>query len=208
MLSTLTDCCDCGLNVVRVAATRNSMSRSLHRLVVATSLCPKLYMGMQWQNFGTADSNASKKYPYPTPRPVRFCQARFLSFRFPQERTLRSVSTFARHYTNRACACCCLGVCACNWRCRHKLHPPIGPFMQKCIEKYFTDKGEVCNVKYIDPSYMIRSVLLTALPPRAVFLSNRCTYCNLLIYSLSCLIYLPVFVSLLIRSIRLLSLFV
>lgn len=41
-------------------------------------------------------------------------------------------------------------------RCRHKLHPPIGPFMQECIEKYFKDKGEVCNVKYIDPSYMIR----------------------------------------------------
>ncbi|CAM9610331.1 unnamed protein product, partial [Hapterophycus canaliculatus] len=38
----------------------------------------------------------------------------------------------------------------------HKKHPPIGPFMQKQIDKYFTDRGEVCNVKYIDPSYMIR----------------------------------------------------
>eukprot|EP00752_Nemacystus_decipiens_P004747 g4324.t2 len=40
----------------------------------------------------------------------------------------------------------------------HKTHPPIGPFMKTRIEKYFTDRGEVCNVKYIDPSYMIRSV--------------------------------------------------
>ncbi|CAM9190623.1 unnamed protein product [Pylaiella littoralis] len=40
----------------------------------------------------------------------------------------------------------------------HKKHPPIGPFMQKCIEEYFTERGEVCTVKYIDPSYMIRSV--------------------------------------------------
>ncbi|CAB1107423.1 unnamed protein product [Ectocarpus sp. CCAP 1310/34] len=40
----------------------------------------------------------------------------------------------------------------------HKKFPEIGPFMKTCIEKYFSDQGEVCNVKYIDPSYMIRSV--------------------------------------------------
>ncbi|CAN0504857.1 unnamed protein product, partial [Laminaria digitata] len=41
---------------------------------------------------------------------------------------------------------------------RHKIHAAIGPYMQEQIKTYFEDRGEVCNVKYIDPSYMIRSV--------------------------------------------------
>jgi 6-phosphofructokinase 1 len=40
----------------------------------------------------------------------------------------------------------------------NKKLPPIGEFMQKSIEKYFADHGEVATVKYIDPSYTIRSV--------------------------------------------------
>eukprot|EP00904_Undaria_pinnatifida_P002128 jgi/Undpi1/11916/HiC_scaffold_4.g01615.m1 len=40
----------------------------------------------------------------------------------------------------------------------HKIHAAIGPYMQEQIKAYFEARGEVCNVKYIDPSYMIRSV--------------------------------------------------
>lgn len=40
----------------------------------------------------------------------------------------------------------------------NKKLPPIGEFMKKATEKYFEQKGETATVKYIDPSYMIRSV--------------------------------------------------
>ena len=35
--------------------------------------------------------------------------------------------------------------------------PSIGEFMKESVEKFFEKKGEVATVKYIDPSYMIRS---------------------------------------------------
>ncbi|EJK51803.1 hypothetical protein THAOC_28993 [Thalassiosira oceanica] len=36
--------------------------------------------------------------------------------------------------------------------------PQIGEFMKKAINEYFHKQGEEATVKYIDPSYMIRSV--------------------------------------------------
>lgn len=39
---------------------------------------------------------------------------------------------------------------------RHKVHPPIGPYMMERIKDFFNRHGEACSVKYIDPSYMIR----------------------------------------------------
>lgn len=44
----------------------------------------------------------------------------------------------------------------------NKALPPIGPFMKEQIKAYFTERGCDVTVKYIDPSYMIRSV-----PPNA-----------------------------------------
>lgn len=40
----------------------------------------------------------------------------------------------------------------------NKKLPPIGEFMKKQIQDHFATKGKECTVKYIDPSYMIRSV--------------------------------------------------
>ena len=40
----------------------------------------------------------------------------------------------------------------------NKKLPKIGEFMKDQIEKHFKEQGEVATVKYIDPSYMIRSV--------------------------------------------------
>ncbi|KAI9995786.1 hypothetical protein PInf_012854 [Phytophthora infestans] len=40
----------------------------------------------------------------------------------------------------------------------NKKLPPIGAFMKDRIQEHFTKKGKECTVKYIDPSYMIRSV--------------------------------------------------
>eukprot|EP01084_Bolivina_argentea_P076657 138951_1 len=40
----------------------------------------------------------------------------------------------------------------------NKKLPLIGKFMQTKVEEYFKSKGETCNVKFIDPSYMIRSI--------------------------------------------------
>lgn len=40
----------------------------------------------------------------------------------------------------------------------NKKLPPIGEFMKEKIEKYFTQNGYPSTVKYINPSYMIRSV--------------------------------------------------
>lgn len=40
----------------------------------------------------------------------------------------------------------------------NKKLPPIGEFMKKQIQEHFATKGKECTVKYIDPSYMIRSV--------------------------------------------------
>jgi len=36
--------------------------------------------------------------------------------------------------------------------------PPIGEFMKKQIQDYFTKKKDTATVKYIDPSYTVRSV--------------------------------------------------
>lgn len=40
----------------------------------------------------------------------------------------------------------------------NKKLPPIGTFMKEKIEEYFKEKGDVATVKYIDPSYTVRSV--------------------------------------------------
>ena len=40
----------------------------------------------------------------------------------------------------------------------NKKLPAIGVFMKEQIEKYFKSQGDTATVKYIDPSYMIRSV--------------------------------------------------
>jgi len=40
----------------------------------------------------------------------------------------------------------------------NKKLPQIGEFMKKAINEYFQKQGEDATVKYIDPSYMIRSV--------------------------------------------------
>ncbi|CAB9518141.1 phosphofructokinase 5, chloroplastic [Seminavis robusta] len=40
----------------------------------------------------------------------------------------------------------------------NKKLPKIGEFMKKEVEGYFKKKGEVATVKYIDPSYIVRSV--------------------------------------------------
>jgi 6-phosphofructokinase 1 len=40
----------------------------------------------------------------------------------------------------------------------NKKLPQIGEFMKDEISAFFKSKGEVATVKYIDPSYMIRSV--------------------------------------------------
>lgn len=40
----------------------------------------------------------------------------------------------------------------------NKKLPPIGEFMKQQIQAHFKKVGKVCTVKYIDPSYMIRSV--------------------------------------------------
>lgn len=44
----------------------------------------------------------------------------------------------------------------------NKRMPAIGNFMKSAIENAYAKKDTVCNVKYIDPSYMIRSVAATA----------------------------------------------
>ncbi|KAG5174908.1 pyrophosphate-dependent phosphofructokinase [Tribonema minus] len=40
----------------------------------------------------------------------------------------------------------------------NKKLPKIGEFMQAKIEEYFAKQGKQCSPKYIDPSYMVRSV--------------------------------------------------
>ena len=40
----------------------------------------------------------------------------------------------------------------------NKKLPQIGEHMKKVINEYFKERGEESTVKYIDPSYMIRSV--------------------------------------------------
>ena len=40
----------------------------------------------------------------------------------------------------------------------NKILPPIGEFIKKQIEAYFKKKNKVATVKYIDPSYTVRSV--------------------------------------------------
>uniref|UniRef100_A0AAV1VLC5 Phosphofructokinase domain-containing protein n=1 Tax=Peronospora matthiolae TaxID=2874970 RepID=A0AAV1VLC5_9STRA len=44
----------------------------------------------------------------------------------------------------------------------NKKLPPIGAFMKDRIQEHFAKKGKECTVKYIDPSYMIRSVSANA----------------------------------------------
>ena len=40
----------------------------------------------------------------------------------------------------------------------NKKLPPIGAFMKSQVEAYFKKHGDVATVKYIDPSYIVRSV--------------------------------------------------
>ena len=40
----------------------------------------------------------------------------------------------------------------------NKKLPPIGDFMKKQVEEYFKENGATATVKYIDPSYTVRSV--------------------------------------------------
>jgi 6-phosphofructokinase 1 len=40
----------------------------------------------------------------------------------------------------------------------NKKLPKIGEFMKSQVEQYFEEHGETATVKYIDPSYMIRSI--------------------------------------------------
>ena len=40
----------------------------------------------------------------------------------------------------------------------NKILQPIGEFMKKQIETYFKKKSKIATVKYIDPSYTVRSV--------------------------------------------------
>jgi len=40
----------------------------------------------------------------------------------------------------------------------NKKLPAIGEFMKKAVIEYFAEKGEIATVKYIDPSYTVRSV--------------------------------------------------
>jgi 6-phosphofructokinase 1 len=40
----------------------------------------------------------------------------------------------------------------------NKKLPAIGEFMKKSIEEYFKKHGETATVKYIDPSYTVRTV--------------------------------------------------
>ena len=44
----------------------------------------------------------------------------------------------------------------------NKKLPEIGPFIKNAINKYFKEKNTTVNVKYIDPSYMVRSVAANA----------------------------------------------
>jgi Phosphofructokinase len=44
----------------------------------------------------------------------------------------------------------------------NKKLPPIGDFMKKQVELHFQEHGDVATVKYIDPSYTVRSVAANA----------------------------------------------
>ena len=44
----------------------------------------------------------------------------------------------------------------------NKKLPQIGKFLKEQVEDYFAKKGEVATVKYIDPSYTVRSVAANA----------------------------------------------
>jgi 6-phosphofructokinase 1 len=51
-----------------------------------------------------------------------------------------------------------LGVSAETDASGNKKLPPIGDFMKKQVEGHFKEHGEIATVKYIDPSYTVRSV--------------------------------------------------
>jgi len=51
-----------------------------------------------------------------------------------------------------------LGVSAETDASGNKKLPPIGTFMKRQVEDFFKEKGTVATVKYIDPSYTVRSV--------------------------------------------------
>ena len=40
--------------------------------------------------------------------------------------------------------------------------PQVGPFFRDAVATHFEELGQTVNVKYIDPSYMIRSVAANA----------------------------------------------
>ena len=51
-----------------------------------------------------------------------------------------------------------LGVCAEKDAGGNKKLPPIGAFLKERVLEYFQARNQTVTVKYIDPSYMIRSV--------------------------------------------------
>ncbi|CAM9859404.1 unnamed protein product [Discosporangium mesarthrocarpum] len=51
-----------------------------------------------------------------------------------------------------------LGVSKATDASGNKKLPPIGQFIRERIEEYYQRHNKQCTVKYIDPSYMIRSV--------------------------------------------------
>jgi 6-phosphofructokinase 1 len=51
-----------------------------------------------------------------------------------------------------------LGVSAETDASGNKKLPPIGTFMKSQVEEFFKEHGNVATVKYIDPSYTVRSV--------------------------------------------------
>lgn len=55
----------------------------------------------------------------------------------------------------------------------NKKLPPIGTFMKAQVEEYFKKKGDVATVKYIDPSYIVRSVAANAADSLCKFSSGR-----------------------------------
>ena len=51
-----------------------------------------------------------------------------------------------------------LGSCSETDKSGNKILPKIGEFLKKETEAYFKKHGKEATIKYIDPSYMIRSV--------------------------------------------------
>ena len=68
-----------------------------------------------------------------------------------------------------------LGVSAETDASGNKKLPPIGTFMKEQVEEYFKKKGDVATVKYIDPSYTVRSVAANAADSLCKFVCKDAT---------------------------------